>query len=103
MFLGARYKLGMGAITRIKSNCRQTINRLQALCLINKVLETREILVREPCLATINARRHLLNGLFCEEKKFTATNIYERGELSINAKAGCSGTLRIQSDACSGV
>lgn len=107
MFLGARYKLGMGAITRIKSNCRQTINRLQALCLINKVLETRGILVREPCLATINARRHSLNkpmnGLFCEEKKFTATNIYERGELSINAKAGCSGTLRIQSDACSGV
>lgn len=44
-----------------------------------------------------------MNGLFCEEKKFTATNIYERGELSINAKAGCSGTLRIQSDACSGV
>lgn len=44
-----------------------------------------------------------MNGLFCEEEKFTATNIYERGELSINAKAGCNGTLRIQSDACSGV
>lgn len=36
------------------------------------------------------------------KKIFTATNIYERGELSINARAGCSGTLRIQSDACSG-
>lgn len=43
-----------------------------------------------------------MNGLFCE-KKFLQPQIFTRGgELSINARAGCSGTLRIQSDACSG-
>lgn len=36
-----------------------------------------------------------MNGLFCEEKNFIVINIYERGELLINVKVGCSGILRI--------
>lgn len=42
-----------------------------------------------------------MNGLFCEKKNYSHKYL-RGGELSINARAGCSGTLRIQSDACSG-